>query len=354
MNRLVGLCLVGASVAVFACSTSRFVPKIDTFGSTVVGIADRDRRTPAGASLATRAAAARLEDFAAAQVRFTAPGFGEGELSEADIAAIGACDYVRRDVNARPPTFREACAIVPRDPQGRVVASHFDDFAVQEAADRVVPVQAHNRPLLREFLGFGIRDDLKGYAEQLSLLATADTPEKIGAASGDAFGALLGLRDAVGAAASETGTAPPATPRVTAAKTLVPLLSREIAETLRYRRLKAIVRAADPVVQRAAVQLSILAYEAEAGELERIAAAFQAERMPDDWGSLRNLRATEAAWERLARADETAAFRAYVGIGEAHHAILESLSAPSSFERLDEANRRIFQLADALKAFAES
>lgn len=351
MRLIAAACLIGG---LSACSTTHLVPRIDEFGGSVTSIAARDNTPAVERSLGERVAAARLRDFAREGVRFVTPGFGDDDPGAAEQAAIAACDYVRPDVARVPQRFRTGCRLVPLNRQERPAASVFDSYVVQSAVRPQDVVQTSDVPLLKEYLAFRLREDLKAYSEAILELATSREPEALGTASAQAFDAVVKLRDAIGMAASPTGTAPPPDPRRQAARTLIPLLAEEIAETLRYRRLRQTVEFADPFVSRAAIQLSILAYEREAAVLERRADTFQAERLPDDWGSLRNLRATEAAWEALAKADDGARYRTYSEIGATHRAILESLRAPSSIERLNDANKRIFELAEAIKAFAES
>ncbi|MEM6824992.1 MAG: hypothetical protein AAF566_07765 [Pseudomonadota bacterium] len=333
-------------------------PRVAEFGATVERITSADQGNAAFKTLGPRVADARLRDFNREGVRFVTPGVGDDPITESEETAITSCEYVRPDLptnkNRYSERFRSGCALIPlRVSDEAVVASVFDGF---EAQSRVGPenvVQTQNTTLLREFLGFELRRELNEYAIALKALSMSDLPSEIGTASSGAFDAVLGLRDAVGIAADETDTPPPPSNDRVAAQKLVPRLANELAEAARFKRLRDTVQFADPFVQRAALQLTILTYEMEAAKLEGAYRRFENERAPDDWGSLRNLKATEASWTALAKADDAARFRVYADIANTHAAILQSLRNPASLAQLSDANTRIFDLIEAARPLIE-
>ncbi len=332
--------LCSAALCLAGCSTGHLTPDIATFGKTVQEIGTRDANSPAGKSLAGRVAAARRADFAAANVLYG--------TSNRD-----ACQYNRPELAIAAERFDEACALVPLklvDDEPVAAASEYDPASVQAAAQVVIP--AGDVALLREQLGYGIRTDLVAYSQALAALAESQDPAAIGTAAGNAFDAITGLQDAVSAAASPTKTAAPSGPARKPARTFVATLAREIAETLRYQRLKSVVDAADPYVTTAAVQLSILTYEGERASLEGQAATMMSAVDDSNVGSEADLARIEAAHAAMADADGKAAFRRYAEIGRTHRAIRDALDGPADIARLSEANKRIVALATAFKELA--
>lgn len=330
------------SLLVAGCSTGYIAPDIAKFGQTVEAVGARDAATPAGRTLAARVAAARRSDFARHGVQYG--------TSDRD-----ACEYNRPDVSVAAQPFGEACTLVPFalvNNELVVAASEFDPMAVQAAAKVVIPAQ--DGTLLREQLGFGIREDLVAYGTALIGLAKSDDPAAIGTAAGQAFDAVVGLQDAVGAAQSETGEAPPPSPVRKPARTFFTTFAREVAETLRYRRLRAIVEAADPFVTTASVQLAILTFGKEEPALVSQSSRLMAAIDSETAGSEANLAEIESAHTAMSDADAKAAFRGYAEIGRTHRAIREALDAPADLDRLSEANRRIIALAEAFKDLAEA
>jgi hypothetical protein len=323
-----------------ACSTGHLTPDIGKFGETVGAIGTRDANSAAGRSLPDRVSSARRADFAAAGVQYG--------TSDRD-----ACEYNRPDVAIAAQRFDEACALVPLklvNNEPVTAASEYDPVSVQAAAKHIV--KARNIPLLREQLGYGIRTDLIAYSQALTALAKSDDPAAIGTAAGNAFDAITGLQDAASAAASATGQPVPAGSARKPARTLVSTLSREVAETLRYKRLKSVVESADPYVTVAAVQLSILTFEGEKASLEGQSARMM-EAIDDlSAGSEANLAEIEASYAAMADADSRAAFRGYAEIGRTHRAIRAALNGPADIKRLSEANKRIVALAVAFQDLA--
>jgi hypothetical protein len=325
-----------------ACSTSHLTPDIASYGKTVEAIIAEDAKTPAARSLPARIAAQRRQDFAAHRVVY---GFSDRE----------ACAYDRPDVAADGSAFAEACSLVPRILVGddlRVAASEYDSGEAQAAAD--VVIDAGDIALLREQLSYGIREDLVAYGKALADLAGTTDPVATGVAVGKAFDAIAGLKDSLSAASSETGQPEPPSAVRQPARTLATTLVGEIAETLRYRRLKSVVEAADPFIQQASVQLAVLAFGSEGADLEAQSATMTdaiANQVP---GSATSLAEAEAAYAALSSADAKAAYGRYAGIGRAHRTIREALDAPADLDRLRDANKRIFALAEAFKAVAEA
>ncbi len=325
-----------------ACSTGHLTPDITNYGKTVEAIVAEDVKTPAARSLPDRIAAQRRIDFAASRVIY---GSSDRE----------ACSYDRPDVAADAPAFRDSCTLVPRILVGddlQVAASEYDPAAAQAAAD--VVINAGDDALLREQLGYGVREDLVAYGKALAELASTTDPAATGVAVGQAFDAITGLKDSLSAAASETGQPAPPSAIRQPARTLVSTLVGEIAETLRYRRLKSVVQSADPFIQQASVQLAILAFRGEGAALEAKAARMTDALAEQEPGSAASLAEVEAAHAALATADGKAAFGRYAEIGRAHRAIREALEAPADLDRLRAANQRIIALAEAFKAVAEA
>ena len=332
----------GAVIVVLAgCSTAPVVPDVALFGETVTKIGEADAKSAAAKSLPSRVAAARRADFAANDVFYQTS-------DRAD------CNYTDERLVLVAGRFSERCKLVPVMLVGDdviVAASQYDSFADQEAAGRVVG--AGNQTLLSEHLGYGIRSDLIAYSKALSELATTDDPAKLGASTGAAFDALTGLKDTVSAAASKDGKAAPASDLRAPSKTFFSVLATEVAETMRYRRLRAIVEYADPFVQQSAVQLSVLTFESERAAIDPKAEALLRAVDDTEAGNPASLKAAEDARAEMIDIDEKAKFGRYAGIGRAHAAILAALNEPADFDRLADANTRIVALAEAIRDFAE-
>ena len=335
--------LVAVVLGVAGCSTAPVVPDVANFGKTVSAIGSADAKSPQAKSLPGRVAAARRADFAANNVIYA--------LSDPSL-----CAYTGQQLNLTNVSFAEQCQLVPTtlDAGGETViaASEYDSFEAQEAAGVVIP--ASNETLLQEHLGHGIRRDLIDYANALNELATTNEPAKLGTSVGSAFNALTGLRDTVSAAARSDGKPAPASQLRAPAKSLFSLVATEVAETMRYRRLKALVEYADPFVQEASVQLTVLTYREVGLGFEQQSDTLANLIFEVDPGNSAGLEQIETAHAALLSADEKAKFRAYSGIGNAHAAIRAALNAPQDLSRIADANARIVDLAEALKTFAEA
>ncbi|MEM6579274.1 MAG: hypothetical protein AAF678_12360, partial [Pseudomonadota bacterium] len=134
---------------------------------------------------------------------------------------------------------------------------------------------------------------------------------------------------------------------------LLTRLTTEVAETARYRRLRSLVNYADPFVQKAAVQLGQLAFIGEKSDLQPLSDQFQEQLNSFDATGVGGLARVEKAYADLAKADAKASFRIYSDIGLTHRAIQKSLNDAASIEELTEANKRIFALAEAVKAVVD-
>ncbi len=337
------LIILGAlGIGLAGCSTAPIVPDINSFGQAVTGITSADAKTAKAKSLPKRVADARREDFAAEKVLYS--------LSDPIL-----CSYSDQQLNLVRQKFSDQCKLVPMKLRGDeliVVASEYDSFAAQEAAAHVVA--ARNEALLKEHLGHGIRADLLAYSKALSELATTKEPAKLGASTGAAFDALTGLKDTVSAAAKSDGKSAPASSLRAPSKSLLTLAATEIAEAMRYRRLRSLVEFADPFVQEASVQLSVLTYGGERAGFETKSTALSNAIGDADVSSANDLKTVEEAHKALLDADDKARFRVYSQIGNAHSAILAALKAPQDYDRLSDANARIIALAEAIKNFAEA
>ena len=317
-----------------ACSTNTITPDIAEFGDAVETVTKKDSQAAKKRGLPKRVAAARRADLAAANAVYTA--------SDPE-----ACSYTYPSLAIAPPRFSEVCRLVPKNAQGQTVATLFDPIAVQEAADVVAPTQ--NKPLAREFLALKITEELERYAAGLVDLSDSELPEEIGKSTSKAFDATTKLIDTVRAMAEVDGK--PSPKRKEIGKFLT-LGIREVAEAARYRRLKAIVDYADPFVQRAAVQLATLSFQREKAKLGPLADEFQEGLNDFDGGTQAGLARIEGAYATLAKADKSAHFRIYSDIGLGHRAIVESLGTKASIVQLAKANKRIVELAKAVKALA--
>lgn len=241
------------------------------------------------------------------------------------------------DFRAPPPDFDEVCRIAPKrlDPATAQLADA--SITLPEGDPRVEAANA--RRLMR-----GLED----YAEALESILTADTRSKTAGAAASALDALGDLFEAGG----DRGDRPGITTRE--GQGLVARVTDEVLETYRYRQLRRVVTEADPAVQEAARIVAVW-YNREI-DRGRVGAAYAAletaidEAVPGDPAGLARV---EAAYETARRTEEAAGWRVFWNIGVAHAAIAKSLGRPGNMDALKDANTRIFDLADSVKAFAE-
>ncbi|GIT88884.1 hypothetical protein [Roseobacter sp. OBYS 0001] len=321
---------------VAGCSTAPITPSIDAFGDAVSGIVAADNATASAKTLPERVNEARRQDFAAARVVYATND-------------RGACDYVRPDLETA--SFDQTCQIIPQVLDSATdelvaVASIFDPEAVQSDAAQVI--QTSNTALLKEQLGWLLKQDLLTYAQQIAALSKATEPTDIGTSAAAAYTAFTGLDDAISRAEKVNGTE--VKKRRAARATFISTIATEALETYRYRLLKGIVEDAEAFVRQASVQLAILEFNTESEQLDAQNQVFIDGIDDQIVGNPESLKKIENRFASMSVADRSASFRRYADIGVAHSAIVEALKTPGDLEQLAEATSRIRALVDAVSA----
>lgn len=241
-----------------------------------------------------------------------------------------------------PPDFEEVCRLAPKvfDPQTSEIRPASD--ALPEGDPRVEAANA--RRLVR---------GLKDYAEALQTILTTDTRAETAAAAVAALDAVGDLTESAAPRAGDEGLAARVFSQT--GRDLVGRASSEILEAYRYRLLKSVVTEADPAVQTAARIVAVW-FNREFDRAE-VAAAYGRLQSATDTGTPGNagdLARVEEAYEAARRAEESAGWRVFWQIGVTHAAIVDSFGRSGSQDALNDANSRIFDLAQAVKAFAET
>ena len=327
----------------FGCSVTPSLPPIEDFADSMGAIVSRSSSLPAAKTLEQRVLNARREDFAKNGVVYGLSDRSACGLAEPPLVLAGA-------------SFGDACQLETLSLIGDDLvpaASAYDTDAAQSAAIAAggVVIGAENQTLLKEFRAKQLETQLLDYAEALKALAASDLPSEVGTAAVSAINSVGQLNDTVQTLFNDEAS--PA-PRRDSIPSLVGTVTTEVSEAARYSLLKRIVVDSDPTIQRSSLQLGLLAFDLERGNLEPLGVSLQSAVNARGNGTVAGLKAIEDAYDRAASAADNATFRTFVDIGTAHAAIRASLTAPRDLEALAKASERIAALAEAVRAVDSS
>ncbi|GAA6165153.1 hypothetical protein NBRC116590_28570 [Pelagimonas sp. KU-00592-HH] len=324
------LATVGATVA--ACSAASVTPDIEKFSDAVAAAIVAENKNFDEVTFGKKVAKARRLDLVAVGAAY------HSSDAEACLHKQPALRVVQKD-------FAKVCRMIAKDAKGRKVATVYDTAKVQETAAYIAP--ATDKKTAQAFHANGIRNDLDAYAKALKAMAESNNAADLQTSAAEAIGAAGGLVDAVRASEKFTGEGGSAK-KLSAVSEVVGLVAKELAEAAKYRKIRSVVKSADPFVRRASVQLALIAYESEKEGLETTAALLTTALEDFDAGTEAGLAAIEKAHKDIVEADEKARYRIYSDIGRTHAAILKSLTNGGSLEDFQEAQSRIVALLEAV------
>lgn len=266
----------------------------------------------------------------------------------------GCSDLLKPSIKLENPRlidFKHHCSIIPSN-----VSMKQDEVEFFEVEFRPPSggegVEAYN---VRR-----VAISLAEYALALSELVTASTPQDLKESFGEASYALVGLASNAKLLSSQgNDLSASAQALFETGSSLFGTLLAEAFEAKRYRLLAELVRSSDKTVETATRIIATWYYKKEKSEI-RLAY----ERLEESV-SLSNVAAITSkenqkelldevlsAYDAVVVAEEDAQWRVFVGIAQAHRAILKSFDEPKSLDELLEANSRIADLAYQAKAFS--
>lgn len=199
---------------------------------------------------------------------------------------------------------------------------------------------------------------LSDYAAALSALATAETPQEVGEAFAAASTSLVNL----GSEASSVGRGSPLSPEeLKVAQTGASVLQTALVGALEARRYRLLANIVDAADRHVAVASRILASWYFEPDRQQILANYEALRSA--MAQYQDAVATESpkrvqlaevaheAYETVAAAEESAAWKPFLGIAETHSLIREAMQEPANLESLSAVNARIGKLVEQVQAF---
>ena len=200
---------------------------------------------------------------------------------------------------------------------------------------------------------------LQAYAEALYELTNSKSPQDLAMSFSGASEALAGLKASTDSLSPGSGMSERASTLFQTGSGLIATLLGEAYEARRYRLIGELVRESDPLVETASRVIATWFFAGEKDSiqeayamLEEIAPMSHASAAAGMEGQAQLLDELHGSYTAVQNSELYASWRPYIGIAQAHRAILESFNAPASLDELLEANDRVSNLVDQVRMFS--